>query len=95
VRLIWSTQAIEDLRALQSYIEIDNPAAARRIILRIIECVETMIPENPRIGRPGRVPGSRELVVARTPYIVPYRLRRETIEVLGVHHGARRWADRL
>jgi toxin ParE1/3/4 len=41
------------------------------------------------------VPGSRELVVARTPYIVPYRLRRETIEVLGVHHGARRWPDHL
>jgi toxin ParE1/3/4 len=95
VRLIWSTQAIEDLRAIQSYIEIDNPTAARRITVRIIEYVETMIPENPRIGRPGRVPGSRELVVAHTPYIVPYRLRAGTIEVLGVYHGARRWPDRL
>jgi toxin ParE1/3/4 len=54
-----------------------------------------MIPENPRIGRPGRVPESRELVVAHTPYIVPYRLRPGTIEVLGVYHGARRWPDRL
>jgi toxin ParE1/3/4 len=95
VKLVWSPQAIEDLRALEAYIEGDNPIAARKIILRIIESVETMILENPGIGRPGRVPGTRELVVARTPYIVPYRLHHGTIEVIGVFHGARRWPDRL
>jgi toxin ParE1/3/4 len=95
VRLFWSRRAINDLRSIQAYIENNNPTAARRITLRIIESVETMILENPMIGRPGRVPGTRELVVARTPYIVPYRLRHGMIEVLRVYHGARRWPDRL
>jgi len=63
--------------------------------LRIIDAVETMIPANPDVGRPGRVPGTRELVVARTPYIVPCRLHGGMIEVMRVCHGARRWPDRL
>jgi toxin ParE1/3/4 len=89
VRLFWSRRAINDLRDIQAYIEDNNPTAAGRITLRIIESVETMIPENPGIGRPGRVPGTRELVVAGTPYIVPYRLSHGMIEVLRVYHGAR------
>ena len=91
----WSPQAIEDLAALRSFIESDDSAAARRTALRIIEAVETLIPANPQAGRPGRVPGTRELVIARTPYIAPYRVRDGTIEVLRVFHGARRWPDRL
>ena len=79
---------------LQANIERDNPAAARKIGLRIIGNVETLIPENPRIGRPGRAPGTREFVVAQTPYLVPDRARRGTIDVLGVYHGARRRPDR-
>ena len=94
MRLVWSRRAIDDLRAIQTFIEKDNPAAARKVALRIIEFVETMIPENPAMGRPGRVPGTRELVVAHTPYIVPYRVRHGTIKVLRVYHGARRWPDR-
>jgi toxin ParE1/3/4 len=95
VKLIWSRRAIGDLRALRAYIENENPAAARKMTLRIVEFVETMIAENPAVGRPGRVPGTRELVVTHTPYIVPYRLRHGAIEILRVYHGARRWPDRL
>jgi plasmid stabilization system protein ParE len=46
-----------------------------------------------RMGRPGRVPGIRELVIPTTPYIVPYRVQREAIQILRVYHGARRWPD--
>jgi toxin ParE1/3/4 len=95
MNLFWSPQAIADLRELRVRIFEDDPAAAQRIALRIIEAVETLIPENPRIGRPGRVSGTRELVVAKTPYIAPYRILGETIEVLRVFHGARRWPDRF
>jgi toxin ParE1/3/4 len=95
VKLAWSPNAIEDLRALQAYIERDAPLAARKTAQGIIEAVETMIPDNPRVGRPGRAPGTRELVIAGSPYIVPYRLRDGTIEILRVFHGARRWPDRL
>ena len=95
MRLFWSPQALEDLGDLREFIERDDPTAARRTALRIVEAVETLIPANPKVGRPGRVSGTRELVIARTPFIVPYRLREGTIEVLRVFHGARRWPDRL
>ena len=90
---VWSPEAIDDLAALRVYIERDNPAAAQRVVLRIIHSVETLLPSNPEIGRPGRVPGTRELVIATTPFIVPYRLVGGMIQILRVYHGARRWPE--
>ncbi len=55
--------------------------------------VETLLPDNPEMGRPGRVPGTRELVIPRTPFIVPYRLVGNTIQILRVFHGTRRWPE--
>jgi toxin ParE1/3/4 len=52
-----------------------------------------MLTKHPHIGRAGRVPETRELVVAKTPYIVPYRVRGDEVEILAVFHGARRWPD--
>ena len=90
---VWSPEAIDNLAALRAYIEQDDPAAARRVVLHIIEGVETLLPDNPEMGRPGRVPGTRELVIPRTPFIVPYRLVGDTIQVLRVFHGARKWPE--
>ena len=90
---IWSPEAIEDLAALRGYIEQDNPAAARRIALHIFHTVEMLLGDNPEMGRPGRVPGTRELVIPKTPFVVPYRLVGRTIQILRVFHGARRWPD--
>jgi toxin ParE1/3/4 len=50
-----------------------------------------LLAEMPRRGRPGRWPGTRELIVPRTSYIVPYRVAGDHIEILRVFHGARRW----
>jgi toxin ParE1/3/4 len=93
MNIVWSPEAIRDLAALRAYIAEDDPAAAQKVVLRIIEIVEQALPSNPQIGRPGRVPGTRELVIVRTPYIVPYRVRRNVLEILRVYHGARRWPD--
>lgn len=90
---IWSPEAIADLAALRAYIEQDDPAAARLVALHIIRNVETLLPSSPEMGRPGRVPGTRELVIPRTPYIVPYRLTGNTIQVLRVFHGSRQWPE--
>jgi toxin ParE1/3/4 len=95
VRLIWSRRAVADLRELRAFIEQDAPGAAKRITERIVESIETMIPANPKIGRPGRVSGTRELVLGGTPCIVPYRIRDGNIVILRVLQGARRWPDRL
>jgi toxin ParE1/3/4 len=95
MRTVWSPQAIDDLVALRTYIEQDNPAAARRIVLHIIQNIDTLLPGSPEMGRPGRVPGTRELIIPRTPFIVPYRLEGNTIQILRIFHGARRWPEIL
>jgi toxin ParE1/3/4 len=95
MRIIWSPQAIDDLAALRAYIAEDDPEAARRIALHIIDTVETHLTERPQMGRRGRVPGTRELVIAKTPFIVPYRVETGTLQILRVYHAARRWPERF
>ena len=91
----WSEEALDDLRNLQAYISVDNPFAAQKLVMTIVDSVETNLPDNPHIGRPGRVNGTRELVITNTSYIVPYRIQSGAIQVLRVYHGARRWPDRM
>ena len=93
MRIEWAPQALEDLASLYAFIAQDNPLAARRMVQRIVEAVETLLPEHPHIGRAGRVPGTRELAIADTPYVVPYRVHHSVLQVLAVHHGARRWPE--
>ena len=50
---------------------------------------------SPAVGRPGRVPGKRELVIPRTPYIVPYRIKGEVVQIITILHSAQRWPDRF
>lgn len=95
MRIVWSVEAIEDLISLRAYIAEESPAGAERVVSRILHHVEDLLPEHPHMGRPGRVPGTRELVIPRTAYIVPYRVQRETIQILRVYHSARRWPDSL
>jgi toxin ParE1/3/4 len=92
---VWSPEAIEDIVSLRAFIEQDDPAAARRVAFHIVRNIETLLSQHPEMGRPGRVPGTRELVIPRTPFIVPYRLQGNTIQVLRIFHGARRWPDRF
>jgi addiction module RelE/StbE family toxin len=94
VPIVWRRQAVDDLRALQAYIGKDDPRAAARIARRVRSAVEILAAQ-PRMGRVGRVKGTRELIVAGTPYIVPYRLRANEVQILRVYHAARRWPKRL
>jgi toxin ParE1/3/4 len=93
MNILWSPEAIEDLTSLRAYIAEDDPAAARGVVLHIMHNIEQLLPNNPQMGRPGRVPGTRELVIPKTPFIVPYRLQRNVIQILRVYHGARRWPE--
>ena len=91
--LVWSPEAIRDLVSLRAYIAQDNPRAAQRMALHVVWNVETLLSENPSTGRPGRVPGTRELVIPKTPFVVPYRVQAGKIQILRVYHGARRWPE--
>lgn len=94
MKVIWFKRAIRDLELAKGYIIQDNPRAARQVVARIKDKV-SLLSEQPGIGRPGRVPNTKELVIDRTPYILPYRVRDNKIEILRVLHAARRWPKRL
>ena len=94
MRVIWFKRAIWDLKSAKDYITQDDPQAAQQIVQRIKDKV-SLLSEQPGIGRQGRLPGTKELVVDRTPFILPYRVRDNKIEILRVLHASRRWPKKI
>jgi len=90
MRLEWSIFAQADRDAIFDYIEADSPQAAITVDDRIRERTEALT-RFPTCGRVGRVEGTRELVIGRTPYIAAYRITGNTVRILRVLHGSRRW----
>jgi toxin ParE1/3/4 len=94
MRIVWTASAIRDLVSLRNYIAGNNASAAEGQVKRILTAVAGLT-AFPGSGRPGRRPETRELVVGKTPYLVAYRVKDETIEVLRVLHSRQRWPDRF
>lgn len=94
MRVRWLKRALRNLKEEADYIAQDDPAAAARTVLHIEEAV-ALLAEHPHLGRTGRVPSTRELVIADTPYLVPYRVRGQEVVILRVFHGRRRWPSAL
>ena len=92
MKVLFAPQARQDLDGIFDYILEESPDLAAVVLNRINEAILSLT-EMPHLGRPGRVPGTRELVVQRTPFIVPYQITGQTVEILRVYHGARRWPD--
>ena len=95
MRLRWTRRAERDLDEIAAYIGQDSPSAAARVILELIDQVESALLGQPAVGRAGRVLGTRELIIRGLPHIVPYRLREKDIEILRVLHTSRRWPSAL
>lgn len=94
MRVEWHPLAVSDLAELVTYIAADNPSAAYRVHDDLRSQTDRLV-RLPEMGRPGRVPGTRELVITDTPYIAAYRITGELITILRVLHGARRWPRKL
>ena len=94
MKIVWSRRAIRHLVSLQEYIKRDSRQNASLVALRILNAIE-LLQIQPDIGRPGRVLGTRELVVPDTPYIIPYRVRSERLELIAVFHGTQQWPSKL
>ena len=92
--VVWSPRAIGHLADLRAYIARESPGAAARTATTLLAVVDRLA-ELPNFGRPGRVSGTRELVVPGTRYVIPYRVRGERLEIIAVFHGRRRWPKRL
>lgn len=90
MKIRWLERAAVDLEEAAEYILADNPVAAGKELDKVLEAV-CRVSERPGIGRAGRVPGTREWVVTGTPFLVVYRVKEDSLEVLRILHGARRW----
>jgi plasmid stabilization system protein ParE len=80
--------------SLRDFIARDSDQSAAEIAERILGAVD-LLQTQPEMGRPGRIPGMRELVVTDTPYVIPYRVRRERLELIAVFHGRQKWPVKL
>jgi addiction module RelE/StbE family toxin len=94
VKLEWSAFALSDREGIFDYIEADSPRSAIRVDEAIANAAERLI-NFPESGRPGRITGTRELVLAGLPYILAYIVRDNVVRMLCVIHGAQQWPDAL
>jgi len=94
MRLSWLNLALDDLDEIAEYISRDYPDAARRVVKRLWKAAQDLTGQ-PEMGRPGRVHGTRELVVVNTPLVVPYRVVGSEVQILRVLHGAINWPNSL
>ncbi len=87
----WLRKAIKNLDDEAEYIAQDDPQAARAVVQRIVQTV-SLLSDNPSLGHTGRLPGTHELVIPNTRYIIPYRVRPrlQRIEILRVFHTSRK-----
>ncbi|RKT43533.1 type II toxin-antitoxin system RelE/ParE family toxin [Thiocapsa rosea] len=92
MKIVFSPEARDDLREIFLYIASDNPDAARALLKRLRSRIRDL-EDTPHIGKPGRVPGTRELAIPGTVYIAPYQVSGDQLQILRVYQGARQWPD--
>lgn len=90
----WHPLARTDLVEAMAFIAKENPEAAYRVHDEISRQTG-MLAAHCDLGRLGRLPGTRELVIIGTPYIAAYRVSNELVTILRLLHGARRWPSGL
>ena len=90
MQVAWRKSAVLDLYRVREYIRQDNPAAAETTGTRIEAAVDSLA-RFPEMGHPGEVPGTRELVIPRLPYLVVYRLKGDAVQILRILHGKQKW----
>jgi toxin ParE1/3/4 len=94
MRLVFAEPAARDLAGIIDYIAIDSPAGAEAVYRMIVATTRRLM-DFPEVGRPGRLPHTRELPMASLPYLIVYRVEVEVVTILAVFHGARDIAQAL
>jgi toxin ParE1/3/4 len=92
MRVRWTRGARRNLAQAVDYIAKDNPDAGTGIAKQILMAAQ-MLEQHPLLGRPGRLKGTRELVVPRLSFVIRYRITGEAIQLIRIHHTARRWPE--
>jgi toxin ParE1/3/4 len=94
MRTRWTPKASKQLEAIYNYIADDSLPAAETLVEQIYAAIK-VLEVYPECGRSGRIQGTRELVVTNSPYIVFYRIRRDSVHILAIIHGARKLPKRF
>lgn len=90
----WTSKAAQNFEDIEYYLSQEDPKAAAKIVHAILNSVE-LLSQHPGMGRAGRVVGTRELIVPNTPYLIPYRVIDNQIEILRIFHGAMLWPEKI
>lgn len=90
MKVEWLPEAERNRDHQLNYLAERNPRAALHLG-DAIEAAVGRLGAHPRIGRPGRVKGTRELAVTGTPYVIIYRVEPAAVVILRVLHGAQEW----
>ena len=90
MRVEWTRKALANLDNAVEYIAADNPNAARNVAQKIWNTTQ-LLAEQPGLGRPGRVTGTRELVITGLPYVIPYLEKNGIIVILRILHTSMKW----
>jgi toxin ParE1/3/4 len=89
----WTERATQQLNQAHDYIALsDNKEIATRITMQIATGVQQLA-AFPMLGKTGRVPGTRELVISNTPFIAAYAIDKADIVILAIYHGAQLWPE--
>jgi toxin ParE1/3/4 len=89
--IAWTAQATRQLDQAHDYIASANGGeVAFRVTMQIVNAIQQLA-SFPMSGRVGRVPGTRELVVANTPFIAAYAIDKARIVILAIYHGVQKW----
>jgi toxin ParE1/3/4 len=90
MRLRWTFAAANDLEHISDYLDRQNPKVAQEAVRRLYGEI-CQLSRFPSRGRPGREPGTRELILSGLPYVVIYRTSDEVVEILRIYHGSQNW----
>ena len=89
MKVAWTLEARQDRRHIRTYIAKENPAAALMLDALFTKKARNLV-NHPAIARPGRVAGTRELVVHRN-YILVYDVADDLVRILRLLHARRQW----
>jgi len=92
MQIRWTNRALDNLDFAVEYIATENPTAAKKVAQKIWDSIQ-LLKGQPGLGRPGRVVGTRELVISGLPYIIPYIEKDGTIVILRIMHSSTKWPD--
>lgn len=88
----WTRKALDNLETAVHSIASDSPGNAHKVAQKIWDSIQ-LLKQQPGMGRPGRVSGTRELIISDLPFVVPYAENNGEIVILRIIHTSMKWPE--